>query len=93
MERVSRRSLLATASAGAAVAGVVAVAGPAATAQAAPAAPAAPPKAAPLADHAIARVKDLSTGEVDLFIGQKQVTVRDAALANAIAHAAQQHTA
>lgn len=90
MERVSRRSLLATASATAAVAGVAAVAGPATAAQAAPAAAA--PQAKPLSEHVVARVKDLRTGDVDLFIGQQQVTVRNPQLANAIAHAAQQHT-
>lgn len=91
MEHVSRRSLLATASATAAAAGVVAVVG-SRTNEAAAAAPAAP-TAAPLSAHVVARVRDLKTGEVDLFLGEKEVTVRDSTLAHAIARAAQQHTA
>lgn len=92
MEHVSRRSLLATASATAAAAGVVAVVG-SRTNEAAAATPAAAPQAAPLSAHVVARVRDLKTGEVDLFLGEKEVTVRDSTLAHAIARAAQQHTA
>jgi hypothetical protein len=93
MDRVSRRSLLATASATAAAAGVAAVVRPTAADAATPAAaPAAAPPAAPLTDHVVARVADLRTGQVDLFLGERQVTVVDASLAHAIARAAQQHT-
>ena len=96
MDHVSRRSLLATASATAAAAGVVAVVGSRVNeAGATPAAAAskAAPKAAPLSAHVVARVRDLDAGEVDLFLGEKEVTVRDSTLAHAIARAAQQHTA
>jgi hypothetical protein len=92
MENVSRRSLMATASATAAAVGVAAVVGSRTNeATAAPVAAAAP-KAAPLTAHVVARVRDLASGEVDLFLGEKEVTVRDATLAHAIARAAQQHT-
>ena len=92
MDHVSRRSLLTTASATAAAAGVVAVVGARAPDSDAAPAPAAP-QAAPLTDHVVARVRDLARGEVDLFLGEKEVTVRDPALAHAIALAAQRHTA
>lgn len=92
MDQVSRRALITTASVTAAAAGVAAVAG-ASPAQAATPKAAPTPSAAPLSAHVVARVRDLSTGEVDLFLGEKEVTVRDRTLAHAIARAAQQHTA
>ncbi|MHA3703914.1 twin-arginine translocation signal domain-containing protein [Jatrophihabitans sp. YIM 134969] len=93
MEHLSRRSLLATASATAAAAGVAAVVGSRTNEADAAPAPAAPAPAAALTAHVVARVRDLRTGEVDLFLGEKEVTVRDSSLAHAIARAAQQHTA
>lgn len=83
MPAISRRAAISGASLTVA-AGVVATALPTA-------AEAAPVKAAPLQQQVIARVTNLATGEVELFVGEREVVVRNPTLAHAIAHAAQTH--
>jgi hypothetical protein len=55
--------------------------------QAATEAPAELPEGANLAEPLIAHVRDLGRGEISLFVGEREVIVRDSNLATRIFHA------
>lgn len=89
MESVSRRAFVKRASIGAAAAGALAATAPMLgrshpTATPAPSAD----QPAPLPDPVIAHVRNLATGEVDLYVGTRHVAVRDHSLANQLTRAA-----
>lgn len=83
MEHVSRRAFVTQASIGVAAVGAIAATGlnlaPGAQAEATP--------RAELGQPLVARVRDLDSGQVDLFVGEREVTVTDHDLANRLARA------
>jgi hypothetical protein len=84
MEDVSRRNLIKGAGVGVAAAGAAVALGPLTRADAAT------DKAEPVAfdQPVIARVRDLTNGEVEIFTGNREVSVTDRDLARRIAKAA-----
>ena len=94
MSTFNRRDFLKTGSMAVVAAGVVtalpvlpAVAGAAKPRVKAPTgAPEGP--ASPLTEPLVARVRDVNTGEIDLFVGEQHIVTRDRALAAALARAA-----
>jgi hypothetical protein len=96
MKEVSRRMFFKQAGAAAAVAAVATtvavgpsdVAGAAAGAETPKAADISPQDDLRAGEHLVARVKNARTGEINLFIGQKEVTIHDRKVAARLIRAA-----
>jgi hypothetical protein len=74
---------------GAAAAGVTVAAAGAAVEAFAGAALAAGPSGHGSVDQVVAHVRDVRSGQIDVFVGDRQVTIRDRGVANRLARAAE----
>lgn len=87
MTEVTRRSFMARASVGAAAAGALVLTKPFSNHSETIAAAPHTPVAAASEGEVFAHLRDLGNGEVDLYVGEQVMTVRDRALADSLAHA------